>query len=94
MEQNRQSSASSPAQLDREEAIFNAARTLPVADRAAYLKAACGEDTQLLGRISKLLESHGRAGDLESNARRHLYARALFCSVPRASEVLQAFESR
>ncbi|HTL17458.1 MAG TPA: serine/threonine-protein kinase, partial [Patescibacteria group bacterium] len=68
MEQNRQSSASSPTQLDREEAIFNAARTLPVADRAAYLKAACREDSQLLGRISKLLDSHEHAGDfLEPN---------------------------
>jgi tRNA (guanosine-2'-O-)-methyltransferase len=38
--------------------------------------------------------TRGRAGDLEPSARRHLYARALFCSVPRASEVLQAFESR
>jgi tRNA (guanosine-2'-O-)-methyltransferase len=35
-----------------------------------------------------------RAGDLAPDARRHLYARALFCSVPRAAEVLDAFESR
>jgi len=38
--------------------------------------------------------TRGRAGDIEPLARRHLYARALFCSVPRADEVLQAFESR
>lgn len=38
--------------------------------------------------------TRGRAGDLEPSTRRHLYARALFCSVPRASEVLQALESR
>lgn len=38
--------------------------------------------------------TRGRTGDLEPNVRRHLYARALFCSVPRASEVLEALESR
>lgn len=38
--------------------------------------------------------TRGRSGDLAPSVRRHLYARALFCSVPRASEVLQAFESR
>lgn len=38
--------------------------------------------------------TRGRAGDLEPSARRHLYARALFCSVPRASEVLDALASR
>jgi tRNA (guanosine-2'-O-)-methyltransferase len=33
-----------------------------------------------------------RSGDLPPNRRRHLYARALFHSVPRAREVLEAFE--
>jgi tRNA (guanosine-2'-O-)-methyltransferase len=35
-----------------------------------------------------------RPGDLTDSARQHLYARALFHSVPRAREVLEAFESR
>jgi hypothetical protein len=35
-----------------------------------------------------------RPGDLPESSRRHLYARALFHSVPRAREVLEAFESR
>jgi tRNA (guanosine-2'-O-)-methyltransferase len=35
-----------------------------------------------------------RPGDLPEDARRHLYARALYHSVPRAREVLEAFESR
>jgi eukaryotic-like serine/threonine-protein kinase len=52
-----------PAQVDREEAIFNAARTLPAGDRAAYLQAACGQDAQLRMRIERLLDSHGRAAD-------------------------------
>jgi serine/threonine protein kinase len=49
--------------VDREEAIFNAARTLPAGDRAAYLQAACGQDAQLRMRIERLLDSHGRAAD-------------------------------
>jgi tRNA (guanosine-2'-O-)-methyltransferase len=35
-----------------------------------------------------------RAGDLPECSRHHLYARALYHSVPRAREVLEAFESR
>jgi tRNA (guanosine-2'-O-)-methyltransferase len=38
--------------------------------------------------------THDRAGDLPSAARRHLYARALYHSVPRAREVLEAFALR
>lgn len=38
--------------------------------------------------------TQGRAGDLSAAARQHLYARALFCSVPRALEVLAALERR
>jgi tRNA (guanosine-2'-O-)-methyltransferase len=38
--------------------------------------------------------TRARAGDLAPNQRRHLYARALFHSVPRAREVLEAFEQR
>jgi len=35
--------------------------------------------------------TRGRAGDLPPEVKRHLYARALFYSVPRAAEVLDAF---
>jgi tRNA (guanosine-2'-O-)-methyltransferase len=38
--------------------------------------------------------TRGRPGDLPESSRRYLYARALFHSVPRAREVLEAFESR
>jgi tRNA (guanosine-2'-O-)-methyltransferase len=38
--------------------------------------------------------TRGRGGDLPPDARQHLYARALFYSVPRAGEVLEAFEQR
>lgn len=38
--------------------------------------------------------TRGRSGDLAPEARRHLYARALFYTVPRAREVLEAFEQR
>jgi eukaryotic-like serine/threonine-protein kinase len=51
------------ASLEREEAIFHAAKTLPATDRPAYLEAACGKDVQLRERIQRLLESDGNAGD-------------------------------
>jgi len=35
-----------------------------------------------------------RAGDLPHEARRHLYARSLFLSVPRAERVLDALATR
>ena len=38
--------------------------------------------------------TRGRVGDLSQQAQRHLYARALFLSVPRAERVLDAFASR
>jgi tRNA (guanosine-2'-O-)-methyltransferase len=38
--------------------------------------------------------TRGRSGDLPAETRQHLYARALFYTVPRASEVLDAFASR
>jgi tRNA (guanosine-2'-O-)-methyltransferase len=38
--------------------------------------------------------THRRNGDLSESSRRHLYARALYYSVPRAREVLEAFELR
>lgn len=38
--------------------------------------------------------TRGRAGDLSATVRRHLYARALFCTVPRAARVLDGLISR
>jgi tRNA (guanosine-2'-O-)-methyltransferase len=38
--------------------------------------------------------TRGRSGDLSAAARRHLYARALFCTVPRAARVLDGFVTR
>jgi len=63
MENDPQSSEASTAQVAREEAIFNGAKVLPPADRAAYLQAACGEDSRLRQRIEVLLQSHEQAGD-------------------------------
>ena len=38
--------------------------------------------------------TRGRSGDLSSASRQKLYARALFYTVPRAREVLDAFQNR
>ena len=46
MENGPEPSPEATIKVDREEAIFNAARTLPVGDREAYLNAACGTDAQ------------------------------------------------
>jgi len=63
MESDPQGSRPVTDALDREEAIFNAARSLPAPDRAAYLQAACGGDAELRMRMERLIEAHGRAGD-------------------------------
>ncbi len=44
------------------EEIFNEARTLPLAERAAYLKGACGADTPLRGKVEALLDADAEAG--------------------------------
>jgi WD40 repeat protein/serine/threonine protein kinase len=50
-------------QSNREESIFDAAVQLPIpADRAAYLRDACGEDAALRHRIEELLRAHDQAG--------------------------------
>ena len=70
MESDPNSSAAQQALPSREEAIFNAAKSLPVPDRAAYLVAACSGDAPLRQRIERLLESDERAGDfLEPSGR-------------------------
>ncbi|MHC4691832.1 MAG: protein kinase domain-containing protein [Planctomycetota bacterium] len=40
-----------------EETIYNAAAAMPPAERIAYLKAACGDDTDLLARVEALLKA-------------------------------------
>jgi hypothetical protein len=69
MENDPQGSPEPTDGLEREEAIFNAARSLPAPDRAAYLEAACARDTDRRKRIERLLEAHGRAGDFLEPAR-------------------------
>jgi serine/threonine protein kinase/formylglycine-generating enzyme required for sulfatase activity len=46
-----------------EETIFAAALELPLADRAAYLAGACGNDTALRKRVEGLLTASDRAGE-------------------------------
>ncbi|SPE51693.1 putative Mitogen-activated protein kinase kinase [Verrucomicrobia bacterium] len=48
---------------EREVEIFNAARQLPVPERAAYLEAACDGDPALLRNVEELLREHDTAGD-------------------------------
>ena len=48
--------------MDREVAIFSAARRLPVDERAAYLEATCGGDLALGQRVEELLRATEEAG--------------------------------
>ena len=72
--------------LDREEAIFNAAKSLPASDRAAYLSAACGQDAALRQRIEQLLESHTKAADFLEPAPPGPGVRATIVLAPPPSE--------
>jgi serine/threonine protein kinase len=63
MENDPQGAPPAATNADREEAIFNQAKSLPAAQRAGYLQTACGGDQALLKRIQRLLESSERAGD-------------------------------
>src|SRR5437899_2749472 len=47
----------------REEQIFEEISGLPPQDRAARLKQCCGDDTQLLQRVERLLQAHEKAGE-------------------------------
>jgi eukaryotic-like serine/threonine-protein kinase len=49
-----------------EEAIFEAARHLPAAQRAAYLDSVCGGDGALRQKVDALLAAHGQAGEFLS----------------------------
>ena len=51
-----------PPSSNREEAIFDGALQLPPVQRAAYVDAACGPDTELRRRVQVLLEAHEKAG--------------------------------
>ena len=49
--------------IDREVAVFSAARRLPAAERAAYLDGACGGDAALRQRVEELLNASEEAGE-------------------------------
>lgn len=69
MANDSQGSEPAASQTAREEAIFNGAKVLPLSERPAYLRAACGQDASLRIRIEALLRSHEQAGDfLEAGA--------------------------
>ena len=46
---------------EREAAIFNAARKLPVGERAFYLAGACADDARLRQRVEELLQANDAA---------------------------------
>ncbi|HSY19367.1 MAG TPA: serine/threonine-protein kinase, partial [Candidatus Acidoferrales bacterium] len=48
---------------NRDVVVFTEATTLPIAERAAYLKQACGNDEELRLRVDALLKAYDRAGD-------------------------------
>ncbi|MDR3457535.1 MAG: tetratricopeptide repeat protein [Verrucomicrobiae bacterium] len=48
---------------NRESVVFTEAIHLPVAERAAYLTRACGDDAGLRQRVESLLQVHERVGD-------------------------------
>lgn len=48
---------------NRDAAIFTEAIQLPVAERAAYLRRACGDDDELRRRVEALLHAHDQVGD-------------------------------
>jgi serine/threonine protein kinase len=45
-----------------ESAIFNSAVRLPTAERAAYLRRVCGNNSELLRQVEELLQQHDQAG--------------------------------
>ncbi len=51
--------------VDREVAVFSAARRLPAPKRAAYLDGACAGDVSLRQRVESLLRAGEQAGELE-----------------------------
>src|SRR6185503_2394788 len=48
--------------MDREVAVFSAARRLPAGERAAYLEEACAADAALRQRVEELLRASAEAG--------------------------------
>src|SRR5689334_5639847 len=48
--------------MDREVAVFSAARRLPAGERAAYLAEACDDDEALRQRVEELLRASEAAG--------------------------------
>lgn len=54
-----------PDQLPDEVDLFTAVTSLPSAERAAFLDAACGEDHELRNRMNAYLKSHEQPGPLD-----------------------------
>jgi serine/threonine protein kinase/WD40 repeat protein len=58
--------------LDREAALFSLAVEKPLADRAAFLRAVCGEDSALRQRLEALVAAHEQPDEsLAASADRH-----------------------
>src|SRR5689334_18001971 len=68
--------------LERELAIFSAARQLPASERAACLEQACAGDNALRERVQELLQSNEEAGAFldEPAIGTHRFADALTAS--------------
>ena len=47
-----------PAEYSRVKEVFARAIDMPRRDREAYLKKACGKDTEIYAEVSSLLEHH------------------------------------
>ena len=56
-------SSESPERWRRISSLFDEAVKLPIAERAAFLESACGEDADLRARVLELLESSNRASE-------------------------------
>src|SRR5437870_5442692 len=67
---------------ERGETIFDAARQLPVEQRAAYLNQACADDVQLRQQVEILLKAHESAGDFLEEPPASSPKKTIILSVP------------
>ena len=71
-----------------EEELFAEAVVLPAAERAAFLRRACGGDDELRARIEALLREHeGGAAFLETAPERELAEAARLAGEPMTADV-------
>src|SRR6266436_3670587 len=74
---------------NREETLFEAALQVPPEQRAAHLKALCGDDAQLRERVEMLLKSHEQAsGDFLEKPRALGPNKTMVVSAPLPTEEL------